>query len=48
MNLIINDEVDLREKNLPVLKETVFYDIMGDDENILVMFKDDRKMNVLF
>ena len=47
-NLVINEGVDLREKDLPVLKETVFYDIMGDDENILVIFKDNRKFNVVF
>ena len=47
-DLTINEGIDLKEKDLPLLRETVFYDIFGDDENILVMFKDERKFNVTF
>lgn len=47
-NLIFDETIDLKEKGLPLLKETVFFDIFGDKENILVVFKDTRKFNVVF
>ena len=47
-NLVYDESIDLTEKDLPVLKETVFYDILGDKENILVVFKDSRTFDVVF
>ena len=38
-NLIYRPEVDLADKNLPKLKDTVFYTIYGDEEGVLVKFK---------
>lgn len=47
-DLVYDETVDLREKDLPVIKKTVFYDILGDTENILVVFKDKRTFDVTF
>ena len=38
-NLVFKPEMDLSKQNLPILKDTVFYTIYGDDEGILVNFK---------
>ncbi len=44
MGLVWNEEagVDLTEKELPMLKDTVFYSIYGNKEAILVKFKGDE------
>lgn len=47
-NLVYDENVDLKSMNLPKLKSTVFYDIYGDKENILVVFKDTRTFDVIF
>ena len=47
-NLVFDEGADLREEDLPVLKETVFYDILGDEDDILVVFKDSRTFDVMF
>ncbi|MBR2803169.1 glucosyltransferase domain-containing protein [Candidatus Saccharibacteria bacterium] len=47
-NLLFNESVDFEGMDLPILKETVFYDILGNDEYILVRFKDNRKFDVKF
>ena len=39
---------DLTAKDLPILKETVLYNIYGDDSSVLVEFKDTRKFEVMF
>lgn len=38
-NLVFDQDANLAEKNLPVLKDTTLYIIYGDTENILVKFK---------
>lgn len=47
-NLIYDEKTNFEEMELPLIKETVFYDIFGDKENILVVFKDKRTFNVTF
>ena len=47
-NLIFDERVEFDKEKMQILKKTVFYDIYGDDEHILVQFKDDRKFNVTF
>lgn len=47
-NLYYSEEEDLTEKDLPILKETVLYNIYGDDSSVLVEFKDTRKFEVMF
>ena len=47
-NLVFDEEVDLSEKDLPVLKDTVFYRISGNKEGILVEFKSEQRFNVIF
>ena len=47
-NLVFDEGIDLRKEDLPVLKETVFYDILGDEDDILVVFKDSRTFDVMF
>ena len=47
-NLYYSEEEDLKTKDLPLLKETVLYNIRGDEKNILVEFRDTRKFNVVF
>lgn len=47
-NLVFDETRNLEEMNLPLVKETVFYDILGDGENILIRFKDARRFEVLF
>ncbi|MBR3175981.1 glucosyltransferase domain-containing protein [Candidatus Saccharibacteria bacterium] len=37
-----NQKLNLQNKNLPTLKDTVFYTIKGDDRNILVEFKGEQ------
>lgn len=38
-NLVFNQDADLVNKDLPVLKDTILYIIYGDTENVLVKFK---------
>ena len=40
--------VDLKEKELPLLEETMLYDIYGDKENILIKFKNEVRYDLLF
>lgn len=40
--------VDLDEKELPILEETMLYDIYGDNENILIKFKNEVRYDLLF
>ena len=47
-NLYYDPNVNLKEMNLPILKETVFYDIKGNEKYILVEFKDSNKIEALF
>ena len=47
-NLVYSETVKMEEMELPLIKETVFYDIMGDKDNILIKFKDTRTFNVIF
>lgn len=46
--LIYDEGVDLTDKDLPVLKETVLYNIYGDEKFILVEFKGENEFNVIF
>ena len=41
-------EGDLEEDELSILKETVLYNLYGDEENILVEFKGERAFEVVF
>lgn len=47
-NLVYDESVDLTEIDLPVLKKTVFYNIRGDKQHILVEFKDKTVFDVVF
>ena len=38
-NLIQNKDVDLTQKKLPILKDTMYHKIYGDSENILIKLK---------
>ena len=38
-NLVYEPEVDLTEQDLPILKDTVFYKIYGNEKGVLVEFK---------
>ena len=41
-------DVDLALKDLPLIKNTVLYDIYGDERGILVKFKGDKGPEVVF
>ncbi len=47
-NLVYDENADLVNMGLPILKETALYNIYGDSENILVEFKDEHDFNVVF
>ena len=47
-NIFFEEEKEMDEKSLPVIKDTVFYEIRGDKQNIFVEFKCDEKINVVF
>ena len=47
-NLVYDETVNLEELDLPVIKKTVFYEILEDKENILIKFKDSRTFDVTF
>ena len=40
--------LDLNEKKLPLVEETMLYDIYGDEKNILIKFKNEVKYDLLF
>ncbi|MBR3176102.1 glucosyltransferase domain-containing protein, partial [Candidatus Saccharibacteria bacterium] len=40
--------LDLNEKKLPLIEETMIYDIYGDEKNILIKFKNEVKYDLLF
>ncbi len=49
LNNIHNDfGVNLDSLNLPLLKETMLYDIFGDEKNILVKFKNEKEYDLLY
>lgn len=47
-NIYWDTGVDLNEKELPLLEETMLYDIYGDKENILIKFKNEVRYDLLF
>lgn len=47
-NIHYEQGIDLNEKGLPLLKRTALYDIYGDNENILIKFKNETEYNLLF
>ena len=48
LNLVYDEAVDISEIKLPLLKETVLYNIYGDKKNILVEFKGEKAFQVVF
>lgn len=48
LHLSLVEGDDLKEDELPILKETVLYNIYGDREKILVKFKGDNPFQVIF
>lgn len=46
--LMYDEQVNIKEMDLPKLKETVLYNIYGDEKNILVEFKAKETFEVLF
>lgn len=47
-SLVYEETKEMDGTALPVLKETVFYRIKGDDKNVMVEFKGENKLNVIF
>lgn len=47
-NLYYDENDDLTTKKMPVLKDTVLYDICGDKDGVLVKFKNSQRFDVLF
>ena len=47
-NLHHNSEINLNDKDLPLLEETALYNIYGDDQNILVKFKNQTEYDLLY
>ena len=47
-NIYYDPGTDLKEANLPLLKDTVLYEIYGNDEAILVKFKNDVRYDLKF
>lgn len=47
-NIYWNPGVDLKERDLPLLKDTVLYKIYGDERSILIEFKNDIRYDLKF
>ena len=47
-NIYYDPGTDLKEANLPLLKDTVLYEIYGNGEAILVKFKNDVRYDLKF
>lgn len=48
LGIYYQDDVDLVAESLPIIKETILYNIRGDENGVLVEFKGDKGVEVLF